>query len=77
MAPVRKKRWSDLSSGQRTAIVIAGGVEVVLTTVALVDLARRPGSQVRGSKARWALACLVQPVGPIAYLTVGRRPTSA
>jgi hypothetical protein len=73
---MQKKRWSDLTSRQRTAIVIAGGVEVVLTTAALVDLARRPGSQVRGSKALWAVGCFVQPVGPVAYLTLGRRPTS-
>ena len=76
MTPARKKRWSDLTSGQRTAIVIAGGVEVVLTTAALLDLARRPSAQVRGSKALWALGCFVQPVGPIAYLTIGRRPSS-
>jgi hypothetical protein len=70
----RKKRWEDLSSGQRAAVVLASTVEVVLTTVALVDLARRPSRQVRGTKLRWVLLCFVQPVGPIAYLTLGRRP---
>ena len=70
----RKKRWEDLSSGQRAAVVLASTVEVVLTTVALIDLARRPSRQVRGTKLRWVLLCFVQPVGPIAYLTLGRRP---
>ena len=70
----RKKRWEDLSSGQRAAVVLASTVEVVLTTVALADLARRPSGQVRGTKLRWALLCFVQPVGPIAYLALGRRP---
>jgi hypothetical protein len=70
----RRKRWSELTSRQRTAIVAASAVEVVLTTVALVDLARRPSDQVRGSKPLWALGCFVQPIGPIAYLTFGRRP---
>ena len=70
----RKKRWEDLSSGQRAAVVLASTVEVVLTTVALVDLACRPSRQVRGTKLRWVLLCFVQPVGPIAYLTLGRRP---
>ncbi len=51
-------------------------VEVALTTTALVDLARRPGTQVRGPKLAWALACFVQPVGPMAYLALGRRPAS-
>ncbi len=54
------------------AIVAGAAIEVALTTAALVDLARRPAEQVRGPKALWALGCVVQPVGPIAYLTVGR-----
>jgi hypothetical protein len=64
---VAKKQWSDLSDRQRTVLVIGGAVEVVLTTAALVDLARRPRDEVNGSKALWAIACFVQPVGPIAY----------
>lgn len=68
-----KKRWQDLSTGQRAAVVVASVVELSLTTVALVDLARRPADQVRGSKVAWALGCFVQPVGPVAYLRFGRR----
>jgi hypothetical protein len=71
----RKKRWRDLTSGQRAAILAASAVELVLTTTALVDLARRPGAQVRGPKPLWVLGCFVQPVGPIAYLALGRRPS--
>jgi hypothetical protein len=67
------RKWSDLSEGQRRAIIVGTAVEVILTTVALVDLARRPRAQVRGPKALWALGCAVQPVGPIAYLAFGRR----
>ena len=62
-----------MSSGQRAAIVAGAAVELALTTTALVDLARRPASQVRGSKALWALGCFVQPVGPVAYLALGRK----
>lgn len=69
----QKRRWSELSDRQKRLIGAAAVVEVVLTTVALRDLARRPSGQVRGPKAVWALGCFVQPVGPIAYLTVGRR----
>jgi hypothetical protein len=71
--PRRKKRWSDLSSRQRTAIVLGGAIEIILTTIALRDLARRPRRQVRGPKAAWVLALLVQPVGPISYFLFGRR----
>jgi Phospholipase_D-nuclease N-terminal len=70
------KRWSDLSSAQRAAIIAVSTVEVVLTAAALVDLARRPSGQVRGAKQLWALGCFVQPVGPIAYLAWGRRLSS-
>lgn len=68
-----RRRWEDLSQGQRTAVVVGAAVELVLTAVALNDLARRPASQVRGPKALWAMGCFVQPVGPIAYLLVARR----
>ena len=71
MAP--RRRWEDLTPAQRTAIVVGATVEVVLTTVALTDLARRPAAQVRGPKPLWAAGCFVQPVGPVAYLLLGRR----
>lgn len=67
------RRWSDLTSGQQKAVVAAGAVEIALTATALVDLARRRAPEVRGPKPLWALACLVQPVGPVAYLVLGRR----
>ncbi len=67
-----KKSWSDLTDGQRAAVIAGGAVELVLTTVALVDLARRPRDLVRGPKPLWALGCFVQPIGPIAYLSIGR-----
>jgi hypothetical protein len=67
------QRWEDLSAGKRRAVVVASAIEVVLTGVALVDLARRPKALVRGSKRRRAMVCFVQPIGPIAYLAFGRR----
>jgi hypothetical protein len=71
----RMKRWSDFTRGQRTAILLASAVELALTTTALVDLARRPSAQVRGPKPLWVLGCFVQPIGPVAYLMVGRHPS--
>jgi Phospholipase_D-nuclease N-terminal len=70
-----KKRWSDLSTSQQRAIVVAGVIEVVITAVALNDLLRRPSSLVRGPKAVWALSFVVQPFGPLAYLAAGRQAT--
>lgn len=68
-----KKKWSELSPTQQRAICAAGAIEAVTTVAALRDLRRRPGAQVRGPKPVWALAFLVQPVGPLAYFAFGRR----
>jgi hypothetical protein len=68
-----KKQWSEMSPTQKGLIVAGGTVELVLTTWAAIDLIKRPGEQVRGPKLLWAPALIVQPVGPIAYLVIGRR----
>jgi hypothetical protein len=73
---VARTKWKELSPRSRGLILAGGVAEGVLKVVALVDLARRPASEVRGSKLRWALAVtLVNSVGaaPIAYLVHGRR----
>ena len=72
----KKVRWSELSPRQQTAIVLGGIAELVMTTIALADLARRPARQLRGSKLMWLVTFVVQPVGPILYLLVGRRPAT-
>jgi bacteriorhodopsin len=71
--PGRKQRWSDLSRRQRTWIVVAGAGQLLLAAAALLDLRRRPGEQVRGSKKLWAAAAFVNYVGPLAYFAFGRR----
>ena len=71
-----KKKWNELSPGTRRLIIAGGGFEGVLKVAALIDLARRPASEVRGSKGRWALAVtLINSVGavPVAYFAYGRR----
>ena len=72
-----RQTWNDLSPRARRLIVVAGAIEGVLKVAALIDLARRPAGEVRGSKARWAVAVtLVNALGivPIAYFARGRRP---
>ena len=70
------KRWADLSPTVRRLIVAAGSVEGVLKIAALIDLARPPATEIRGTKTRWAIAIVfVNSAGavPIAYFTRGRR----
>lgn len=68
-----KKRWSDLGPVEQRAIIAGGAAEAVMTSYALVDLARRQKSRVRGPKLLWVLGFVVQPFGPLAYLRWGRR----
>lgn len=73
---MRKQRWSDLSERTRKLIILGAAFEGVLKLWALIDLKRRPANEIRGSKARWAIAVvLVNSVGavPIAYFLRGRR----
>ena len=44
-----KKQWSELTSGQRTAAIVAGCVQLSLAATAWADLARRPAEEVEGS----------------------------
>jgi hypothetical protein len=68
--------WSELSPRTRRLVIAGSVLEGVLKVAALIDLARRPASEVRGSKMRWALAVtLINSAGaaPIAYFLRGRR----
>jgi len=68
-----KKKWSERSGRSRTLIVVAGVVEVVLLVATLIDIKHRPADQIKGSKRMWTALAFVNIVGPIAYLTFGRR----
>ena len=70
------RRWSDLSTRSRRLIIAAAVSESILKTAALVDIARRPASQIRGSKRIWApVVVVVNSFGgaPLAYFAFGRR----
>jgi Phospholipase_D-nuclease N-terminal len=73
MGKSKKKTWGELSQARKSAIVVGGALELVITVMTLRDLARRPPDGVRGPKPLWVMACAVQPVGPLAYWTLGRR----
>lgn len=71
----RKNRWNELSLRTRRLIIGAATIEGVLKIAALTDLVRRPADEIRGSKAKWALAILVVNTAgalPIYYFLRGR-----
>ncbi len=77
---VMKRRWDDLPEGKRRAIMVMSAVEGLLKIAALIDLKRRPASQVRGPKWAWGTAIsIVSSAGilPIAYFLFGRRRESS
>jgi hypothetical protein len=71
-----RKQWSDLSEGTRRLVISAAVAEGILKVAALVDIVRRPPSQVRGPKWLWAaVVALVGSAGviPVSYFVFGRR----
>jgi hypothetical protein len=71
----RRTPWRELTPRQRQAMVIRGGLQLAVLFAALIDLRRRPASQIRGPKALWAAISFVNylGVGPLAYFLFGRR----
>lgn len=67
-----RKHWTDMSTGQRGAFLLAAAVQLGLAATAWTDLARRPQERVNGRKPLWAAAIAINFVGPIAYLCWGR-----
>ena len=71
-----RRRWSDLSQRTRRLIIAGAAVETSLKAAALVDIKRRPASEIRGSKWVWVPAVtIVNSAGlaPLAYFVWGRR----
>lgn len=71
-----KKQWSDLSERTRRLIIVGAAGEGILKVLALIDMKRRPASQIRGPK--WVWAVLMTVVGsagilPVSYFLVGRK----
>jgi len=71
-----RRRWSDLSERTRRLIIAAAVAEGSLKVAAVIDIIRRPASQIRGPKWIWAIAvALVNSAGvlPISYFVFGRQ----
>lgn len=80
MNATARQRWNELTPRTRRILVVGGLVDSALRTSALVDLARRPADQVRGSRKLWAVVlAVVSSLGvlPAAYFTLGRRRKAA
>ena len=63
----------ELSPGAKAGLGIAGIVQVVFAFLAFWDLAKRHPDDVRGPKAAWIPAILVNWIGPASYFVFGIR----
>ena len=71
-----RRQWSDLSERNRRLLTITAVAEGILKLAALIDIKRRPASQIRGPKWLWATVVTVissAGVVPISYFVFGRR----
>jgi hypothetical protein len=70
------QNWDDLDERTRRLLIAAAVAELILKIVALIDIKRRPASQIRGPKWVWAtVVTVVSSAGviPISYFAFGRR----
>jgi hypothetical protein len=73
---MRTRRWGELSQRQRKVLLAAAAVEAALKIAALVDMKKRPASEIRGPKWLWATSVTVVSsagVLPVSYFLFGRR----
>jgi hypothetical protein len=71
-----KRHWSDLSPRARKLLIAAAIAEGSLKTAALIDIRRRPASEIRGSKWIWVPVVIVLNsfgAAPLSYFAFGRR----
>ena len=67
----QKKAWKDLSPTAKFGTISAALIQLSLLVAAQTDITRRPAAEIRGSKAMWRVATLVNFVGPGSYFTFG------
>jgi hypothetical protein len=72
-----KRTWGDLDEGTRKLIIAVAVADGILKVAALIDIKRRPASQIWGPKWLWVpVVAVVNSAGvvPISYFVFGRRP---
>lgn len=66
-----RKTWKELSPMAKFSTITVASAQLSLLIAAQRDIGRRPAEQIRGSKAFWRVATLVNFVGPGSYFTFG------
>lgn len=67
------RKWAELSDRQRALLLGAAAAELSLKIAALIDIKRRPAERIRGPKALWRAAMVINLLGPLSYFVIGRK----
>jgi hypothetical protein len=70
---MQRIQWSDLTDTQKRGIVVLGTLQLGMLVAALLDIYRRPATDINGSKRLWRAIVFINGIGPIAYFLFGRR----
>jgi hypothetical protein len=70
---MQRKKWSEMTTGQQTAIVVGAGVQISLLVGAIWDIWHRPVAEIRGDRRLWTLVSFLNIAGPLAYFFFGRK----
>ena len=70
---MRSVRWNELSTPRKLLLTMVACAQIALAASAWADLARRPASQINGSKRARAAVIAFNFVGPVLYFRRGRR----
>ena len=70
---VKRKEWNELTTNQKTGLVISTIIQIMLLIAALWDIRQRSEHEINGNKWMWTAAAFVNFVGPIAYFAFGRK----
>lgn len=69
----RKMHWNEFSPVQKKGIIFLAALQIILLASALIDIARRPSSGIKGRKLKWILISFIDFAGPVSYFLFGRK----
>lgn len=70
---MRAKKWSELNEALKAVVLMLISTQMALLLTALIDLRRRPATEINGRKRLWTALVLVNFASPIAYFGWGRQ----
>jgi hypothetical protein len=67
------KRWKGFSPAKAGGAAVRGIFNLALMIWTIRDVRRRRDDELNGNRKIWTLAAFAPPIGPIAYILLGRK----